>query len=137
MSEIEVPEGKAGEVEFQLTWEDSDDGLRGTLVAVNVSAHPIRLTGKPGLTPVGVDGTPLDTDTVVSLEARIPGYVVLQPREEATASVGWAGWDGPAASAAVIISWDAGRTEVQASGPHQPQSQGPATNLWSSWFTTA
>jgi len=134
MNEIEIPEAQVGEVELKLTWGSVNGNLEGTLEAVNVSAHPVRLTGKPGLKPLGADGEPLDTTGVVSLELKLPGYVVLQPGDKAAAPVGWAGWDGPAASGVVLVSWDGARTEVQASGPAQPPSQGPATNLWSSWF---
>jgi uncharacterized protein DUF4232 len=137
MSEIDGPEAQVGEVEFQLIWKAAGDGLEGTLEAVNVCSHSIRLTGKPGLKPVGMDGQPLDTVTVVSLELLLPGYVVLEPGEKAIAAVGWAGWDGPPASGTVVVSWDDRRTEVQSSGPSQPKSHGPATNLWSSWFKPA
>jgi hypothetical protein len=113
------------------------DTWRGTLKAVNSCDHPVRLTGKPGVKPLGIDGSPLDADCSVTLEMKHPGYVVLHPGDRAAAPVGWAGWDGPAASGAVLVSWDGARAEVQADGPAQPLSKGPATNLWSSWFVVA
>ncbi|WP_112244706.1 DUF4232 domain-containing protein [Kribbella monticola] len=137
MNEVEAVEAEAGEVEFKLAWQETSGGLEGTLEAVNICEHPVTLTGKPGLMPLGADGEPLDAIGVVSLEARIPGYVVLRPGEKAIAPVGWAGWDGPPASGVFVVSWNGGRTEVRPTGPAQPQRTGPTTNLWSSWFETA
>ena len=86
------------------------------------------------MTPVGLDGEPLAAETIVTLEFRPPGFIELAPGERARSPVGWAGWNGPPASRAVLIIWAGGRTEVTAHGPVQPEADGPATNLWSSWF---
>jgi hypothetical protein len=59
---------------------------------------------------------------------------VLAPGERARAPVGWGGWDGPPASGKVLVTWAGGQTQVTADGPVQPEADGPATNLWSSWF---
>ena len=90
--------------------------------------------GKPALTPIGTDGQPLDAKSVVTLEARSPGYVELKPGERARSPVGWAGWDGPPCAGKVIVRWQGGQMEVNADGPRQPTRRGPATNLYTSWF---
>jgi hypothetical protein len=131
----EATEAVAGEVEFTLSWEAAGGGLHGALEARNVSDHPVRLSNKPVLIPVGVDGEPLDAVTAVTLELRLPGYVELGPDERASTSVSWSGWDGPPASGRVIVQWSGGQVEVAASGPLQPEATGPSTNLSSSWFT--
>ncbi|ADB35577.1 hypothetical protein Kfla_6582 [Kribbella flavida DSM 17836] len=137
MSSTEVPEAAPGEVTFTLAWENTDDGLRGMLEAVNVSDHPVRLTGKPGVTPVGTDGIKLDTTTIVSLEALIPGYVVLEPGERATSPVYWSAWSGPNAGDTVIVEWNGCEAEAAVTGPRQPVSREGATNLSTSWFAKA
>jgi hypothetical protein len=136
MSPDEIPEAVPGELAFSLSWEADDGGLRGELTAVNVGDRPVRLTGKPGVTPIGVDGVPLDTVTAVSLEMRLPGYVVLAPGERATAPVWWSAWDGPPAGDTARISWD-GEAEADVTGPRQPERREGATNLSSSWFARA
>ena len=84
-----------------------------------------RLSHKPRLIPIGVNGQPLSAETIVTLEFRPPGYVVLGPGERARARVGWGGWDGPAPSGRVLVAWDGGRQEVIAEGPRQPENAGP------------
>jgi hypothetical protein len=134
MTEIEAPEARPDEVAFTLTWLPDGDGLRGDLGVRNVGTHRIRLTGKPRLTPLDADGHPLEADSVITLELRVPGYVELDPGDSATADVGWAGWDGLAAGGTVRVEWPGGQADVPAAGPRQPAGSGPATNLWSSWF---
>jgi hypothetical protein len=132
-----VPEALPGEIELTLSWEAAGGGLRGLLQARNVCDHPVRLSNKPVLIPLGVTGERLDTHTTVTLELRLPPYADIGPGGVASSPVSWAGWDGPPASDAVIVEWDAGQSQVEvtASGPHQPTSAGPATNLSSSWFS--
>ena len=134
MAEPDTPEAQPAEVEFSLAWRLEDGHLVGELEARNIGSRAIRLSGKPSLRPVGADGQPLDTGTVVSLELRLPGHVEVEPGRRARAAVGWAGWDGPPARGEVIVGWPGGHVVVTANGPRQPESSGPATNLWSSWF---
>src|ERR1700712_5176877 len=134
MTDTEAPEARSDDVAFTLTWQDEDGALKGVLEARNVSAGRVRLSNKPGLTPLDVDGNPLDAVAIISLELKIPAYVELDPGESATSNVGWAGWAGPAAGGVVLVEWPGGRAEVPAAGPRQPSASGPATNLWSSWF---
>lgn len=134
MSVSGTPKARPGEVEFTLTWRAEAGYLTGELEALNVTDHDFRLSHKPGLIPIGVDGQPLAAETIVTLEMRRPGYVELAPGERARARVGWGAWDGPPASGKVLVTWDGGRQEVTADGPRQPGSDGPAMNLWSSWF---
>ncbi|MEO7261905.1 MAG: DUF4232 domain-containing protein [Jatrophihabitantaceae bacterium] len=134
MTDTDAPEARSDDVAFSLTWLAEDTALKGVLEARNVSEHRVRLSGKPQLTPLDTDGRPLEALSIMTLELLIPGYVELDPGETATSNVGWAGWDGPAAGAAVRVEWPGGQAEVQASGPRQPAATGPATNLWSSWF---
>jgi hypothetical protein len=130
----DAAEARAGEVAFTLTWRQEGGSLAGELVAENVCGRQLRLSGKPDLTPLDADGTPLPAQTVVTLEFMPPGYVTLDAGERAIAPVSWGGWDGPAASGRFIVTWPGGSTEVTAIGPRQPAATGPATNLSSSWF---
>jgi hypothetical protein len=137
VTESEAPEASPDEVAFTLTWLPDGDALKGELQARNVSERRVRLTGKPSLTPLGLDGQPLDTVAIISLELMVPGYVELDPGESATARIGWAGWDGLAAGGVVRVEWPGGAAEVSTVGPRQPAGSGPPTNLWSSWFVRA
>jgi hypothetical protein len=139
-SEQETPEGDPDELAFTLTWRLKEGYLVGDLDAVNVSNHRVRLTGKPGLVPLGMDSEPLDVRGIVTAELMGPGWVDLELGERARTQVLWSGWDGPASSGEVIIKWGPGawadkrQTRVAAGGPRQPESRGPATNTTSSWF---
>jgi hypothetical protein len=134
MTDTDAAEASPEDVTFALTWLAEDGALSGVLEARNVSRRRVRLSGKPGLTPLDADGQPLDAMAIVTLEMRMPGYVELDPGESARSKIGWAGWDGPAASGIVRVEWPGGQADVPASGPRQPSATGPATNLWSSWF---
>jgi hypothetical protein len=133
----DTDEAAPGEIEWSLQWTDTDSGgLSGVLTARNVSARVVRISGKPGLTPLGRDGESLDAPTIVTLEMRVPGYAEVQPGRTASTRVGWAGWDGVDPCGEVRIRWRGGEVVVSAEGPVRPRSEGPPTNLWSSWFTT-
>jgi hypothetical protein len=134
MTDNDAAEASPEDVTFAVTWQDENGALTGVLEARNVSQHRVRLSGKPGLSPLDADGQPLDAMSIVSLEMRIPGYVELDPGEAARSNIGWAGWDGPAAGGIVRVGWPGGQADVPVSGPPQPSATGPATNLWSSWF---
>ena len=135
MADIDDIEARPGEITFNLDWLAEEGALKGELRARNISQRRVRLTGKPRLTVLDEAEQPLEAFTVATLELRMPGYVELEPGEAAVSKVGWAGWDGAAASGRVLIGWPGGQAEVRASGPAQPPATGPATNLWSSWFT--
>jgi uncharacterized protein DUF4232 len=131
----EVREARPDDLELSLVWDEDDEGgLVGQLRARNITAMPVRLSGKPGLRPLGEDGAPLATDMVVTAEFRSPGYAEIGPGEQASAPVGWAGWHGPPAGGQVAIRLSGGDVIVATSGPFQPTRWGPPTNLWSSWF---
>ena len=137
MADADDLEARPDEVTFSLAWRAEDGALKGVLEARNVSRRRVRLTGKPQLTVLDNQGHRLEAPSVATLEMMMPGYVELDPGEAAVSRIGWAGWDGPAASARVIVSWPGGQAQVLASGPAQPTGTGPATNLWSSWFVPA
>lgn len=40
----------------------------------------------------GLDGAALPTEAVITLELRVPGYVVVQPGRSATAPAMWRNW---------------------------------------------
>ena len=131
----EPPECGPEDVEFTLSWSDAGGALQGDLVAENVSGHACRLSGKPDVIPLGADGLSLDAGTVWTMEYRVPDHVVLSPGQRATAPVAWGGWDGPAASGRVIVTWPGGRKEIQVLGPRQPTpSATGAMPLSTSWF---
>ncbi len=122
-------------IEVRLTWSaDEHGGLSGWVQVRNVGTSPVRLPNKPGLRPLGLDGTPLDTECIVTLEMRMPGYVDVPAGGIGRAPVGWAGWDGPAAGGQVEVTIADATYTVRVDGPAQPSARGPATNLWSSWF---
>jgi hypothetical protein len=106
MHRSDVPEAQPDDVAFRLSWRAESGHLTGELEATNVCDRAVRLSGKPGLTPIGIDGEALAAETTVTLELIPPGYVVLAPGERARAPVGWGGWDGPQAS---VRCWSRGR----------------------------
>lgn len=115
----------------------SDDGsLRGDLTVRNRGTVVCRVGGKPALTPLGVDGRPLPAQTVVTMEMRMPGWVVLQPGARAASRVGWSGWCGDPASGRAHVRWEQGEATIMVDGPPQPRCPdgGQPVNLWSSWF---
>lgn len=132
----DVRSAASGDLEWTLAWELEADGrLRGLLRAQNRSSDRVRLGGKPNLTPLRENGAPLGAETVMTLEALIPGHVDLDPGQSACTDVGWAGWDGPDPSGQVRVETAGGaRADVRVSGPLRPAATGPATNLWSGWF---
>ena len=122
---------------MSVQWtKDENGGLRGEVVAANVSGRTCRLGNKPGLRPIGVDGQPLDVRQYVTLELRVPPFVVLRPGQRASAPIHWSGWHGRPASGRIIVSWEGGSATVDAEGPAQPgvPTHGRG-NLISSWFT--
>lgn len=123
------------DVAVTVNWTQDGTGLRGQVIARNVSARACRLAGKPGVTPLGLDGAPLPAQTVVTLEMIMPGYVVLQPGQRAAARVGWREWCGQPASDRARVSWNGGAAVADVHGPVQPGcSQGQSGNLSSGWF---
>lgn len=137
MTNDAAPEAGPDDLALSLTWLPDGDALKGELEARNVGNRRVRLTGKPQLTPLGADGRPLETSTIITLELMLPGYVELAPGESATAAVGWAGWDGVPAGPQVRVEWPGGQVDVTTLGPREPAASGPATNLSSSWFVLA
>jgi hypothetical protein len=134
MDDMTPDEAQPGELAFSLAWETDEGRLRGVLEAVNVSDHSVRLSGKPGVTPIGVDGVPLDAQTVVTLELRLPGYAVLEPGARATSTVWWHAWDGPAVGDTARITWPGGEADAAVTGPRRPEHREGPTQLSTNWF---
>jgi hypothetical protein len=135
VDDIDVPEATAAQLSMILEWHAVADGsLQGQLVVNNRGDHLVRVSGKPRLVALGVDGRDLAAEMVVTGELRIPDFVVLAPGERARALVSWGGWKEPTCSGRFRIELPGGRTELGASGPHQPEPSGPANHLSSSWF---
>lgn len=130
-----VPPCGSDDLAVVVSWERDGTGLRGQVIAENVSGRPCQLAGKPGVTPLRPDGTPLPAHTVITLEMRTPGYVILQPGERAAARVTWASWCGQQASGRARVDWPGGSVAASVHGPVQPEcSQGRPGNLTASWF---
>ena len=132
-----APECRPEDVRVTVVWEPQDDGgLRGRLLVENTGSRACRLTGKPVLHPLDHAGRPLDAPTVVTLEFRQPGFVVVPPGGRAGAAVSWAGWAGPPAGDCAVVGWGSPRQEATAavSGPLQPDRTAPPHNLTSGWF---
>lgn len=134
-SDDAVPACGSDDLAVVVNWEHDDTGLRGQVIAENVSGRACRLANKPGVTPLRPDGAPLAVKTISSLEAKLPGYVVLQPGQRATARVYWGSWCGQQASDQARVDWPGGSMIAKVHGPAQPEClQGRADNLTSSWF---
>lgn len=130
----ELPTCHPDDVSVTVRWERDGGRLRGQVIVENVSSRACRLPGKPGITPLGLDGRPLPVDTVITLELRLPGYVIVPPGQRAAAPVSWAGWDGAGASSRAQVTWDGGTAIASVFGPVQPAAAGPPCNIASSWF---
>src|SRR6202021_1640419 len=108
-----VPACGPDDLVVEVSWERDGTGLRGRLVAANVSDRACKLAGKPDVTPLGADGTPLPARTVMTLELRNPGYVILQPGQRAVAPVWWASWCGQHASDRAQVGWPGGSARAR------------------------
>ena len=119
-----------------VRWQRGGDGaLHGEVVAENVSGRACRLPGKPTVTPVGADGTPLPVQTVVTMEWVQPGYVVVRPGQRAAAPVHWPSWCGQAPADQARVGWGDHVATAPVDGPLQPACDpGRPDNLSSSWF---
>jgi len=131
----DVPPCGPDDLAVVVTWERDGPGLRGQVIAQNVSDRACMLASKPAVTPMRPDGSPLPTDTVITLEMRTPDHVILQPGERAAARVAWASWCGEQASDRARVDWPGGSTVARVHGPAQPDCvQQRPSNLTSSWF---
>ncbi len=131
----ELPACGPGDVSVTVRWERDGSGLRGQVIAENTGRRACRLPGKPVVRPLGLDGRPLPVETVITLEMALPGYVVLNPGQRATAAVAWDGWDGARASPRAQVTWEGGEAVALVEGPVQPDSTDPPRNISSSWFS--
>lgn len=127
---------------LSLAWEAAENGaLKGTLSASNPTDQPCLLLVKPFVQPDGMDGTPLPTQSAVTME-RLLGPDELLPGATATAPVGWYSWCGAAAGRTAHVSWasaeHAPSAQVSSDGLVQPACSRPNANsnqLSASWFT--
>jgi len=134
-SDDALPPCGSGDLAVVVSWEHDGDGLRGQVIAENVSGRACRLESKPGVTPLQPGGAPLPVTTTVTLEMLEPGYVILQPGERAAAPVRWGSWCGQQASDRARVDWPSGSTVAAVYGPAQPDCvQGRHGNLTTSWF---
>ena len=136
--EARVPPCGSGDLAVSVRWSRATSGgLRGEVVAENVSGRVCRLGSKPGLQPLGSDGQPLGVDQWVTLEMRVPPFVILEPGQSASAPITWSGWSGRSASGRIVVSWQGGSATVDAAGPIEPgpPKRGVVGSLSSSWFT--
>ncbi|WP_442875880.1 DUF4232 domain-containing protein [Amycolatopsis sp. NBC_01488] len=116
-----VPPCGSGDLAVSVRWfRAAGGGLCGEVVAENVSGRVCRLGRKPGLQPLGLDGQPLGVGQWVTLELRIPPFVILEPGQLASASISWSGWSGRSASGRIVVSWEGGSATVDAAGPIEP-----------------
>ena len=131
----EAPLCGAADLAVTVRWEREGTGLRGQVLAENVGGRVCRLAGKPEVSPLAGDGTPLPAQTVVTLEWRSPGFVLLRPGQRAAARVGWSSWCGRRAAGRARVRWEGGEAVTEVHGPAQPEcSPGAPDNLVSSWF---
>ncbi|MGH3281588.1 MAG: DUF4232 domain-containing protein [Trebonia sp.] len=130
----QLPTCGPDDVSVTVHWERDGGRLRGRVTVENTGGRTCRLPGKPGVRPLGLDGTPLPVETVITLEMRHPGYVDLEPGQRAAAEVGWGGWNGASASPRAQVSWQGCTAVAPVEGPAQPASAQPPCNIFSSWF---
>jgi Domain of unknown function (DUF4232) len=131
----EAPLCGPADLAVAVHWARDGAGLRGQVVAENVGGRACRLAGKPAVTPLAADGTPLPAQTVITLEWLSPGYVILEPGQRAAARLGWGNWCGPQATGRARVDWGSGEAVAEVHGPAQPDcSPGQPDNLVSSWF---
>jgi hypothetical protein len=124
------------DVSVTVHWERHGNGLRGQVVAENISARACRLPGKPAVVPIGQDGKPLPAETIITMEWISPGYVELAPGDRAAAGVGWGNWCGDQASQRALVRWEGTELVAEVDGPAQPGCEpGKPNNLTSGWFT--
>jgi hypothetical protein len=118
-----------------VKWEHNGGALDGQVIAENVSGRACRLENKPVVTPLQPDGTPLPVQTIVTLEMKIPSYVILEPDQRAASRVHWGSWCGQRASDRAQVDWPGGSTAATVDGPPQPEcSPAQPDHLTSSWF---
>lgn len=127
---------RPADVSLSTSWEPSEIGLEGELVATSKTERRCHLTVIPQLKPLNAQGEPLPVTFGTSLMA-LHGPIVVDPGGSATAPVGWGGpWCGSDASGSIAITWGhAQSVEVRVDGPRQP----PCTttdggNTWSAQF---
>ena len=135
LGDDDVPPCGSDDLAVVVRWERDDNGLRGQLTAENISARACKLGYKPTVTPLRPDGTPLPAQTLVTLEMRIPGYVILQPGQRAASRVSWSSWCGDPASDRAQVEWHGGSAAAEVQGPAQPACDpDKPDNLTSFWF---
>lgn len=137
MADDDAPaECTPAEVDVALTWQEHGEGLTGSVTVRNTGPRACRVSGKPAVIPLAGDGSPLDVRTIITLELKIPDFVVAEPGRAVHAPVSWGAWDGPPAGDRAVVTWGAERqrTEVPVAGPRQPRSRSGPTNLSSGWF---
>jgi hypothetical protein len=61
-----------------VRWERARVGLAGQIVVENVSGRTCRLSHKPSVMPMGMDGDQLPVEVLITMELRIPP-VILDP----------------------------------------------------------
>ncbi len=129
----EASEGMRWWIELDVT---PSGALEGWLHAANVSDAPVRLPGKPTVTPLDLEGRRLPVDCAMTAEMKYPGYIDVNPGEEAKAQVGWGGWSGDHAGREweVRLDYRHPPARVEVRGPLEPTARGPATNTYSSWW---
>lgn len=134
MDEERPPEARPDQLAVSVEWQAEDGGLRGSIDVRNVSDETVRVSNKPRLLPLDDSGDPLDVGTVVTLEMRLPGYVVLEPGQRARADARWAAWTGGPPGDRVLVRWPGGEQLVTVSGPTVPQRTDGATGISPTWF---
>jgi hypothetical protein len=132
----DAPVCRPGDLRVAVHWDRDDAGvLTGQVIAENISRRACLLAGKPAVSPIGVDGEPLPVGTVITLELREPGYVIIAPGGRAAAQVIWSSWCGADAAGRARVSWEGGSAEAQVHGPAQPAcDRGLSLDLATSWF---
>ena len=129
-----VPLCRSDDLAVVVNWEHDGAALEGQVIAENVSGRACRLEYKPEVTPLQPDGTPLPVDTIVTLEQKIPPFVVLEPGQRAASPVRWGSCCGQASDRA-RVDWHGGSAVAAVHGPTQPEcSPAQPDNLITSWF---
>lgn len=125
------------QLHLALAWHrDATGSLSGDLRATNPGTRACGLLLKPSVQPLGVDGKPLKTLFLTTMEGRY-GPNALRPGHTAISGISWAGWCGKPAGPNVEVSWRDVETTVTVSGARQPAcptAKTAPTNMSSTWF---
>ena len=95
------------DVTLTIVWTQAGTNLNGTLSAKNTASAACGLRVAPTVTPLGVDGQPLDVRNVAPTDAPT-GPKQLEPGATATSHLTWAMWCQRGVGGSAQVNWGTG-----------------------------